>query len=79
MHISFLFAPVNNAPVITHRSCPDNWLAQFSLTNMHKGGLRQHSCFANIKGTLFVRSPVKYGYLQCFDYLCNDINNYFLH
>ena len=27
--------------VITHQSCPENWLAQFSLANVHKGGLKQ--------------------------------------
>jgi hypothetical protein len=27
---------LSGMPVITHRSFPDDWLAQFSLTNMHK-------------------------------------------
>jgi hypothetical protein len=26
-----------------HHSCPDNWLAQFSLINVHKDGLKRHS------------------------------------
>jgi hypothetical protein len=35
--------PMSGTPVITHRSCPNNWLVQFSLTNVHKGGPKQHS------------------------------------
>jgi hypothetical protein len=35
--------PMSGKPVTTHRSCPDDWFAKFSLTNMHKGGLKQHS------------------------------------
>ena len=36
---------------ITHQSCPDDWLAQFSFTNVHKGGLKHHFHFyAAIKG-----------------------------
>ena len=35
--------PISGTPVITHRSCPDDWLAQFSLTHMHKGGMKQYS------------------------------------
>jgi hypothetical protein len=26
-----------------HSSCPDDWLAQFSLTHVRKDGLKQHS------------------------------------
>jgi hypothetical protein len=29
-------------PVITHRSCLDDWLARFSLTIVHRGGLKQY-------------------------------------
>ena len=28
--------------VMTHHSCLDDWLVQFSLVNVHKGGLKQH-------------------------------------
>ena len=28
--------------VITHHSCPDDRLIQFSLANVHKGGIRHH-------------------------------------
>jgi hypothetical protein len=34
---------MSGTPVIMHRSCPNDWLAQFSQTNVHKGGLKQHS------------------------------------
>jgi hypothetical protein len=34
---------MSGPPVITHCSCPDDWLAQFSLTHVHKGGIKQHS------------------------------------
>jgi hypothetical protein len=29
--------------LVMHRSHPDDWLAQFSLTHVHKGGLKQYS------------------------------------
>jgi hypothetical protein len=35
--------PMSGTPFIMHRSCPDNWLAQFSINNVHKGGLKQYS------------------------------------
>jgi hypothetical protein len=28
--------------IITHSSCLDHWLAQFSLTHVHKGGLKEY-------------------------------------
>jgi hypothetical protein len=28
--------PMSGTPVITHRSCPDDWLAQFSLTRAQR-------------------------------------------
>jgi hypothetical protein len=28
--------PMFGTPVITHRSCPDDWLAQFSLTRAQR-------------------------------------------
>ena len=31
------------------RSCPDDWLAQFSLTNVNKGGPKQHVVPINSK------------------------------
>jgi hypothetical protein len=31
---------MSGTPVTTHGSCPDEWLAQFNLTRVHKGGLK---------------------------------------
>ena len=33
-----------------HHSCPDDYLAQFSLTNMHKGGIKHHHLHLNSWG-----------------------------
>jgi hypothetical protein len=51
---------VSGTPIITHRACPDDWLAQFSLTHVHKGGLKQYSYsiynkFAKLKRRHFVQ------------------------
>jgi hypothetical protein len=34
---------VGSNPGLCPGSCPDDWLAQFSLTHVHKGGLKQYS------------------------------------
>ena len=34
--------PISGTPAITHHSCLDDWLTQFSLANVNKGGLKHH-------------------------------------
>jgi hypothetical protein len=46
---------MSGTPVVTHRSCPDDWLTQFSLKNVHKGDLKQY---------LFLTSPQVYATIK---------------
>ena len=67
-------SPPSGTPVITHQSRSDDWLSQFSLTNVHKGGIKHDHFHWSPTWILIYRESYHYMYfLLCSKFQANYV------